>query len=383
MSQTTNAMGSPNLVANLLFVALLLFGCYSIGDMMVRNGYYAAMVKLRDDGPRFLPGSDNPVQMKYVGIYAIDYWLIVLNCVFANIVDGSQLHLSLYFFHFAGQLVPVWTVMLIESLRYGSGRNLISYFVIWALSMQAFGYWMFMPVYAIVHLSVSQNQPATYSPDKSIFRLSKLRAIPWSMFVGYIIPSFLASQPSISSTLRQYYVSLWQVFPLWVELSQVISGITLSFFQGPGKSKGPKVNSSQQKDLLRRVYIFSTSLSAITHLATFALLFGHDTISTLVPSLKPAMYSFKQVFVPPVPWSQALAPDMPTAVLCIMQYDQYIGSSAFLLWSIVLYRQVYPGQSPPLPWYKLIPWVAAVSVLGGPTTAATWLLWRRDERNFW
>lgn len=110
-------------------VLLLLLQAVAIDSMwgfIFRNGYYDALVRLRDIGPHLLPGSDTPLQERYTGIGPVDYWLTVLQAVFANIFDGSAPKLSIYAFYFAGQLVPVITVMYIESCREGNKQTVMS-----------------------------------------------------------------------------------------------------------------------------------------------------------------------------------------------------------------------------------------------------------------
>ena len=109
----------------LLFV-LLVVAFDSMWGFIFRNGYYDALVRLRDIGPHLLPGSSTPLQERYTGIGSVDYWLTVLQAVFANIFDGSAPKLSIYAFQFAGQLVPVITVMCIEGCRKGNQKNAMS-----------------------------------------------------------------------------------------------------------------------------------------------------------------------------------------------------------------------------------------------------------------
>ena len=108
----------------LLMIFLLALDSMWLGHM--RNGYYDALVYIRDVGPHLLPGSDTPIQETYTGIAALDYWLTVLQTVFANVTDGSAPQLSLFAFQFAGQLVSVWTVLLLEGLREGNQRGLVA-----------------------------------------------------------------------------------------------------------------------------------------------------------------------------------------------------------------------------------------------------------------
>ena len=98
----------------------------SMWGFTFRNGYHDALARLRDYGPHVLPGSDITLRQHYTGIRPIDYWLTVLQCVFANIFDGSAPELSIYAFHFAGQLVPVVAIMAIESCREGNQGTTMS-----------------------------------------------------------------------------------------------------------------------------------------------------------------------------------------------------------------------------------------------------------------
>ena len=102
------------------------FGMYSMYGLVYRNGYYNALIRLRDHGPHLLPGSDIPILTKFTGIGPLDKVLTLAGVMFANITDGSTPQLSLYAFQFAGQLVPVFTVILVEGHRQGNRQNVLS-----------------------------------------------------------------------------------------------------------------------------------------------------------------------------------------------------------------------------------------------------------------
>ena len=102
------------------------FGMNSMYGLVYRNGYYNALIHLRDHGPHLLPGSDIPILTRFTGIGPLDKVLTLAGVMFANITDGSTPQLSLYAFHFAGQLIPVFTVILIEGNRHGNRGNVMS-----------------------------------------------------------------------------------------------------------------------------------------------------------------------------------------------------------------------------------------------------------------
>lgn len=102
------------------------FGIISMYGLAYRNGYFNALIRLRDQGPHFLPGSDVPILTRFTGIGPLDKVLTLAGVMFANITDGTTPQLSLYAFQFAGQLVPVFTVILIEGNREGNRGNVMS-----------------------------------------------------------------------------------------------------------------------------------------------------------------------------------------------------------------------------------------------------------------
>ena len=107
-------------------VLIHVFGVYSMYGLVYRNGYVKALLDIRDHGSHVLPGSDIPILTTFTGIGPLDKLLTLAGVMFANISDGSTPQLSLYAFHFAGQLVSIFTILLIEGKRMGNKRRLVS-----------------------------------------------------------------------------------------------------------------------------------------------------------------------------------------------------------------------------------------------------------------
>lgn len=91
------------------------------------NGFMGNLRFLRDHGPHLLPGSNIPLLQKYTGISHVDYFLTVLQCVFANVTDGSAPHLSLLAFYFIGQLTAGISIMAVESQRSVNRGKVVSW----------------------------------------------------------------------------------------------------------------------------------------------------------------------------------------------------------------------------------------------------------------
>ena len=99
---------------------------YATWHILLNNGTTEHMARIRDIGPRLLPGTKEPVRTVYTGIPSIDYQLTVLVLLFWENVDGSFPAGSLFCFHFATQIACGWGLIMIESLRHGNQWAIVS-----------------------------------------------------------------------------------------------------------------------------------------------------------------------------------------------------------------------------------------------------------------
>lgn len=115
-------------VTMMKIVLLLLsaLGFYFTWYLYLHNGTYDHMVRVRDIGPRVLPGTTAPLRTVYTGIGLIDYQLTVLCLFFWELVDGSQPNTSLLCFHFAGQIAAGYGLFMIEKSRSGNKGRIIA-----------------------------------------------------------------------------------------------------------------------------------------------------------------------------------------------------------------------------------------------------------------
>jgi hypothetical protein len=111
-----------------LLIGCLLFRLNGMVSQAYRNGWMDnAATILRSDDPKIfvLPGSQTPILECYTGFKPLDNLLMLASVIFANVGDGSAPQLSLYAIQFAGQLVPLFTVMIIEGLRAGNEDSIL------------------------------------------------------------------------------------------------------------------------------------------------------------------------------------------------------------------------------------------------------------------
>lgn len=101
-------------------------GYYFTWHLASNNGTIDYMVRVREFGPRVLPGTTVPLKIVYTGIHAVDHQLTALCLFFWELVDGSQPNASLLCFHFAGQITAAWGLLTIEKLRYGHQGRVIA-----------------------------------------------------------------------------------------------------------------------------------------------------------------------------------------------------------------------------------------------------------------
>jgi hypothetical protein len=102
------------------------FGFTSMYGLVYRNGYIQSLMDLWSNGPYVLPGTSTPILTRFTGIWPMDKALTLAGVMFCNVTNGSTPQLSLYGFQFAGQLVPIFTVMAIEGLRRGNRGGVMS-----------------------------------------------------------------------------------------------------------------------------------------------------------------------------------------------------------------------------------------------------------------
>ncbi|PGH00927.1 hypothetical protein AJ80_09089 [Polytolypa hystricis UAMH7299] len=373
----------------IVFLILLvhLVGLNAMYGLVLRNGYIEALIRLRDVGPHVLPGSNNPILKRYTLIPPLDKLLTLATVMFANITDGSTPQSSLYAFQFAGQLVPIFTIMVIEGLRSGNRRGVLSVSFIWGCLTQCAGYGFLMPLYTTMHLLTSATAGDVGKQLANAIRVSDVQlldALPQSLILGYVVPSILMSIPVGSSALHQWLMGFWQGVPVWVILLQYVFR-SVSQKQEQAGSETQKTcgdnrhTRSRELHALKRVYYFAFAFATACQLATYAILGIRLLYPTLFsPHLRDTL-TFSKVFIQPPIFTPGKMESMATGIHNFFQYDQYIGSLAALIWAVRLevkareYVLLTDGA-------KLIAEIVGLSVMSGPAGAFILLIWQRDQK---
>jgi hypothetical protein len=165
-----------------------------------------------------------------------------------------------------------------------------------------------------------------------------------SMILGYVIPSALMVIPFTSPVLRQWLGGFWQGYPLWVTIVQYeikfVRSRRSNQYQGrkpaTAATTNTRVTSSRigEEIALHRAYLFAFGFSATTNIITYAILATCKLFPALFSAHILNTLTFRSVFLPPPFWSRAPMPNMAIGILNFFQYDQYVGSSAAIVWAV-------------------------------------------------
>ena len=259
----------------------------------------------------------------------------------------------------------------------------------WGLAMQVATFAVVMPLYLMIHLSTSPTVRSRKAKDHLV-DIANIPCIPVSLVVGFGIPAILLSLPApsvLTFDRKQTFIATWQAFPLWVELLQQVLSWVLA--QMPRYMHWMSPNPSQRTiaktmGALRLVYVLVLAVAGITRISLITLcltsklfpaLFAPDFRGILDPS---------KVLIPQSFLSSTKMPSIGAGAFQLLQYDEMIGSTALVLWSVALYANTYKSTANidgMMISKMLLALVAAWSLFGG-CGCAVCFTWARDEYIF-
>ncbi|KAJ8065651.1 hypothetical protein OCU04_006324 [Sclerotinia nivalis] len=385
------------------------FGAYVIGG---RNGTFEHITSLvtQETPPAVFPDAKYLLLKDYTGIRALDRQLTILVIFFATAVDRRNVAVWLNSIYGLGQLGAAWTLLVMESLRSGNKGRAVSFIGTVGFIFQNITYAVTVPIYLFIHLltsPIAKPFPGTYANSVLLISPLDLKILPLSITLSYIVPSFLMGldSPSIvSGPTHQQLIAFWQPFPVW---TVIIQWTLRSIFQFTGSKVFSKDSKQPPTPLgasylsnAKHVYRFMLTFCVLTHLPVLLIaLIPASAISDTLPKLAPyASLNFFDIYVPyfPFPLSHRV-PNLASGAHTFLQWDLATGSTALLLWAILLYRNATAEKSivdpkTSLPSYqiqemnkigalrrKLLVKIGMWTLIAGPIGAATVLLWERDE----
>ncbi|KAL8415023.1 hypothetical protein RB594_006016 [Gaeumannomyces avenae] len=381
----------PYIAASPLFlVALSAAGAYCIMGLAWRSGLGDLNDKIAAEFPTRMPGfdTDGTLASHYTGNARVNQQLAGIVRFFATMTSGELQPLSLFSFWFSGQALAGLVIMTLDGLRAGNRGKAISYTALWGLCYQTITYGITIPIYVAIWLWTSPlaYMTATETPAREVAAAlalddADLSVMPHALIWGYILPTLLAGLPSpavVSPEQKNNYLLIWQLFPVWTSLVQLLLSTAARRLRPRPGSEAAAATATvegQKKALthrLRWVYIFTLTVTTVIHV--FAVLYA------VVPSLRPeslapldpTAVTLVNTFKPAQTPFEAVRPvkSLADGILLLLQYDVYFAGAAFLYWASCQFRAA--TEAPTLS--------SVLIVLTGPIGAALTLMWRRDER---
>jgi len=336
-----------------------------------------------------------PILQNFYNVGWLDDIVSMANMFFMPAVygyDSSSRTQAISFLTDGGVVLVIWWL---ESLRPGSKPLYLQYPALLTLVGQIIGLGVVAPLYAFVSLT---SPPTPFSLPTATTPL-----LP-AIILGYYIPTFLALfSPDLSD--RQAFLSIWQLFPLFVSLAyytiaslspkQNHSDGTLSSRPAPSpatssasdtdsepESPDPQATAStptlarlNRESLLMRIYIcVPVLLGALTWLFTLWMTRGN----------------IAEIFIPTASPSKGL-PSLTAFSAQFLRWDWTFVFGSMAVWVGALYvkeapgRQYLPGvlkgkgRSSALGWLGLLGLGVISAVLLGPGATIGIAWWWREE----
>lgn len=280
------------------------------------------------------------------------------------------------------------------------------------LIFQNISYTVTMPLWLFIHVltsPVAKPFPGAHANSVLLIPAWDLRILPVSVTLGYLIPTVMMGLESdvIEPETHQYLIAFWQAFPVWTVITHYVLRSVCQFaakklFSDDSGSRSPVHLGSSYLNNVKHVYRFILGLCIITHVPVLLItLLPPSIFPSSMPSLAlQAQNTFVDVYVPyvPVPVDRQVA-SLTEGVHTFLIWDVHVGSIAFLLWAVLLYRNatdekaiVDLGASLPVyrelllgergegsgGWRSISTKIAMWTIISGPIGALAVLLWERD-----
>ena len=198
-----------------------------------------------------------------------------------------------------------------------------------------------------------------------------------AMTLGYVLPSVLMSLPApsiIDHDLKQWLMTMWQFFPVWVSMVQGIVAYLLSKLRKP--SEAPTTHMFRH---MRVLYAGLLTTAGIGQVSTMTLVAMSKFFPGLFAPDFVGVFDFSKVFLPAAMTPSTKMPSIGAGALLLFQYDESIGSTSMALWSTVLYINTYRNGAIHQNVVSMIGAGIILMALTGPLGYATACIWARDE----
>ena len=252
-------------------------------------------------------------------------------------------------------------------------------FGIWGFVMQNATYAIVVSIWCIVYLSTSPLISSRHITN-ILVDVPNIMGIAIALTLGYVLPTVLMSLPApsiVNYDLKQWLMTVWQFFPIWVSMVQGIVSYLLSKLRKP--SQAPTTHIIRP---MRVLYAGLLTVAGIGQVSTMTLVATSKFFPGLFAPEFVGVFDFSSVFLPAVITPSIKMPSIGAGALLLFQYDQSIGSTSMVLWSTVLFINTYRNGAIHQNGALMIVGGIILMALTGPLGYATACIWARDELIF-
>lgn len=228
------------------------------------------------------------------------------------------------------------------------------------------------PIYLALHIL---GLPESQDYDTITVDSVDLGVLPWVTIISYIVPTIALGLPAInnlSAKANYTAIALWQPFPLYQSILHPILRFVC------GGSDGGKQSVASLRKSLGRVYRWVIAVCMGVHVAVIATIVVNSQYG-LYPNLSASEVLGATSLTHPPTLAMASPPvsslDARNIVASFLRWDIYCTSAAFIFWAGYLAYSVKNGPGMVAILEKTFFW----TVVGGPISAASILLWERDS----
>ncbi|KAL9602647.1 MAG: hypothetical protein Q9179_002478 [Wetmoreana sp. 5 TL-2023] len=265
-----------------------------------------------------------------------------------------------------------------------------------------------MPFYCFLHVLNSPTNVAlpTSTKDDRVHDLliepAQLAAWAPAFTVSYLLPTILVTLPLptyTSWTVLQYIIAWWEFYPVPFKVLQIVFaryvfGKTFTPSASSSTSAASKKHTSQSQSLavkkaetlylLRQTYLFAASVAIITHIITLTLSLSTYFFPSLfsTAALTKISLSPRNVFLPVSPFYHTPIKDLGEGLYHFLVWNMTVSNIAPFVWGLLQLRAAVERNGRGHGWEG---WgwawakVVGLVLIGGPSAAAVWCAWRKDE----
>jgi hypothetical protein len=371
-------------------VQFLLATCAALGMLKLakQNGLFDHIeAELASPSP-LLPHTGIALNTHWTGIAGLDSFLSFMVMFFTPILDKRNLSLYIQGLHFYSLLMAGWILVFIESFRFGNAGLALSYAGLAGLLMEFGGFGLFLPLWCLLHIATSPlavgRKVSAQRTAAAFMDLHDLKAIPWALFLGAGVPGaamLLTKLPYASPGLRskQLWILIRICHPIiTTSAHRILKQITSppnAVFAPPTHQKEAAIKG------LRSIYKAATVMSAVPHIAIFALVLLAHTESGFISDETRQALALSAIWTPAPFWTSNVPKisGLVEGIMIFLTWDELVTAASIVAWAFAINRSgtTHPKNVDNLPIALLR--TAIQSVVLGPAGAAVSLIRERDE----